>query len=168
MNTQERKALFFYVLECLAGGVIGYFLYTLNPTIGAWCMFSIMLVLSPDRKDAMGLALNRIKANLIGAATGLALFFIHPVNLLMICIGIAVTVVTCELLKLKAATRSAVVSVMIIMLHEPGKYFWDVALERAGGVLAGCLIGVGLTYVFHLVMSGAKLALQKEKEESGE
>jgi uncharacterized membrane protein YgaE (UPF0421/DUF939 family) len=139
-----------FIIECLIGTAIGFSLYRLYPTVGAWCLFSILLVLSPDRKDAMALATTRIKANLVGAAIGLALFYIHPINLLMVCLGIAATIIACEILNLQTAMRSATIAVLIITLHEPGQYFWDVALERAGGVILGCIIGVIITYIFHI------------------
>ena len=153
-----------FVLECLIGTAIGFYLYRLYPTIGAWSLISIILVLSPDRRDAMNLALNRIKANVIGASIGLILFFIHPINLLMICIGIAAAITACELLGLSTVARSAMVAVLIITMHEPGQYFWDVALERAGGVILGCIIGVLITYVFHIVVT--RLPVIKTKDES--
>jgi len=131
--------------------------------MGTWCLFSILLVLSPERKDVMNLAVNRIKANLIGAAVGLLLFSIHPVNLIMICLGITIAVIICEFLKLQAVTRSATVAVLIITIHEPGKYFWDVALERAGGTILGCVIGVLITYIFHIVILRSKRTIHKVK-----
>lgn len=101
----------------------------------------------------MALAMNRIKANLVGAAVGLLLFYIHPINILMISIGIITSLAICELFNLQAAARSAMVSVLIITLHQPGQYIWNVALERAGGVMTGCVIGVILTFVFHKIIA---------------
>jgi uncharacterized membrane protein YgaE (UPF0421/DUF939 family) len=147
----DRKHLLltFYLLECLLGAAIGYGFYQVYPTLGIWCLISIVLVLAPDRKDAMRLAKNRIKANLVGSTIGLCLFYLHATNFLMLCIGLVGSIVLCELLKLQAATRTAAVAVVIIMLHEPGKFFWEVAAERAGGVVLGCVIGVLITLVFH-------------------
>jgi len=150
---RKQADFLLYILKCLIGTAIGFYLYRLYPTVGAWCLISIILVLAPDRIDAMNLAATRIKANLVGAAIGLTLFYIHPINLLMICIGIVVTIVACEFLKLQPATRSAGVAVLIITMHEPGQYFWDIALERAAGVVGGCIVGMLITYVFHLVVS---------------
>jgi uncharacterized membrane protein YgaE (UPF0421/DUF939 family) len=129
--------------------------------MGAWCLISILLVLAPDRKDAMTLAKTRIKANLVGATIGLIIFSIHPVNLLMICIGITLTIIACELLKLQTATRSASIAVLIITMHEPGQHFWNVALERAGGVLAGCVIGMLITLAFHTTIIRSKRVIRK-------
>jgi uncharacterized membrane protein YgaE (UPF0421/DUF939 family) len=67
----------------------------------------------------------------------------------VICAGIVVAVLICEALKLQEAARSAVISVLIITMHEPGLYLRDVAIERALGVVLGCTIGIGLTYIFH-------------------
>lgn len=146
---KEHKDLLVFIMECLTGTVIGFILYRLYPAVGAWCLFSIILVLAPDKKDALTLALNRIKANLVGALIGLIISFFHPVNLLTICIGIASAMVVCELLKLNAVVKSAIVAILIITMHVPGEVFWDIALERAGGVMLGCIIGVVITYVFH-------------------
>lgn len=160
MNERQRTLLL-YITECVAGTAIGFYFYRLYPTVGAWCLISILLVLAPDRKDAMTLAKTRIKANVVGATIGLIIFFIHPVNLLMICIGIALTIIACELLKLQTATRSASIAVLIITMHEPGKHFWNVALERAGGVLAGCVIGMLITWIFHATIIRSKRVIRK-------
>ncbi|MEO8584458.1 MAG: FUSC family protein [Flavitalea sp.] len=161
MMKEKAVSLILYIAECLIGTAVGFYIYRSYPTVGAWCLISIVLVLSPDRKDAMNLAMNRIKANIVGAIVGLALFFIHPINLVMICIGITVTIVACEVLKLQVATRSATIAVLIITMHEPGQYFWDVALERAGGVVSGCIIGIIITYAFHLFISRSRRAIDK-------
>ncbi len=154
--TDKQLNFAIYFLECLLGTVIGYQLYRLHPVAGAWCLLSIILVLSPDKKDAMDLAMNRIKANIIGATIGLLIFYIHPINLLMVTLGIALTLLFCELLKVRTASRTAMISVLIVTMHEPGQHLWDVAMERALGVVTGCLIGVILTYVFHVLLKARK------------
>lgn len=154
----KHADLLVYILKAVLGTAIGFYLYRLYPTLGGWCLFSIILVLSPDRKDAVNLALTRIKANLVGAAIGLVLLYLHPINLVLTCVGIAAALALCEWLKLQAASRSATIAVLIITMHEPGHYFWDVALERAGGVIVGCVIGVVITYVFHHTIEQIKRA----------
>ena len=146
---QKQVDFLLYVAKCLIGAAIGFFIYRAFPEGGAWSMISILLVLSPERKDAINLAEVRIKANLVGASTGLLLFFLHPPAFFMICLGVVFVVVVCELLKLEAATRSALASVVIICIHETGKYFWQVAVERAVGVIGGCLIALLITYLVH-------------------
>lgn len=146
---QKQIDFLFYVLKCLIGAAIGFFIYREFPEGGAWTLVSILLVLSPEGKDAISLAEVRIKANLVGAGTGLILFFLHPPAFFMICLGVLIVLVVCELLKLQVATRSALASVVIISIHETGKYFWQVALERAAGVIGGCLIALLITYLVH-------------------
>lgn len=150
MISKKNFDYLIYILECLTGVVIGLTIYKFFPVIGGWCLFSIVLVISPDRKDATSVAINRIKANVVGAAIGLILYYFSPINIAMICAGIAVGMICCELFKLQAVTRSTTVAILIITMHEPGPNFWNVALERAGGVIIGCLIGVALTFIFHL------------------
>jgi uncharacterized membrane protein YgaE (UPF0421/DUF939 family) len=159
----KQVDLLLYIVKCLLGTAIGFYLYRWYPTVGSWSLISIILVLAPDRKDALSLAINRIKANLVGAVIGLTLFYIHPINLLMICIGIALAIIISELLSIQVATRTAAVSVLIITMHEPGKYFWDVALQRAGGVVSGCVIGVLITYIFHVVVLKSKRTLHRAR-----
>lgn len=154
--TDKRLNFATYFIECLLGTVIGYQLYLLHPVVGAWCLLSIILVLAPDKKDAMELAINRIKANLIGATIGLLIFYIHPINLLMVTLGIVLTLLCCEFMKVQAASRTAMISVLIVTMHEPGQHLWDVALERAVGVVSGCLIGVFLTYIFHIILKSLR------------
>ncbi|RYE24012.1 MAG: FUSC family protein [Sphingobacteriaceae bacterium] len=146
---QKQLDFLLYVAKCLIGAIIGFFIFRAYPEGGAWSLVSILLVLSPEGKDAINLAEVRIKANLVGAGTGLLLFFLHPPALVMICLGVVIVLIVCELLKLQVATRSALASVIIICIHESGKYFYQVALERAAGVILGCLIALLITYLVH-------------------
>ncbi len=149
---RKHVLLLLYIVESLIGTGIGYSLYHLYPVLGNWSLISVVLVLAPDRKDAITLAVSRIKANLVGAAVGLGLFYLHPINFPVICVGLAISIVICDWLGIQAATRTATVAILIIVLHEPGKHLWEIAAERAGGVVLGCLIGVMITYLFHLLV----------------
>jgi uncharacterized membrane protein YgaE (UPF0421/DUF939 family) len=148
----KQADLIIYIIKCVLGTIIGFTLYRHYPQVGQWCLLSIILVLAPDRKDAFMLATNRIKANLVGSGIGLILFLVHSINIVMICIGVIVAIVVCELLSLQVATRTAVVALLIVTMHEKGQYLWDVALERAMGVVGGCIIGVLITYAFHIAI----------------
>ena len=146
---QKQKDFLLYILKCLIGAIVGFYLFRKFPEGGAWSLVSILLVLSPEGKDAINLAEVRIKANLVGAGTGLLLFLLHPEAIVMISLGVVLVVIVCELLKLQVATRSALASVIIISIHEKGHYFWQVAVERAVGVIGGCLIALLITYIVH-------------------
>lgn len=155
---QKHIDALLFIVQCIVGTLIGFWLYRLFPIMGLWSMLSIILVLAPTREDSMKLARVRIKANLVGAVTGLALSFIQPFSLVVVCVGIVIAVLICEALKLQEAARSAVISVLIITMHEPGLYLRDVAIERALGVMLGCAIGIALTYVFHFAFMKYKNA----------
>jgi uncharacterized membrane protein YgaE (UPF0421/DUF939 family) len=164
MINKEHKHFLFFVLECLVGTIIGFIIYLLFPVVGAWSLFSIILVLAPDRKDAISLAKNRIRANLIGALVGLLLCYFQTVTLPLICVGIIIAMLLCEWLKLNAVSKSAIVAILIITMHDHGRYFWDIAVERAGEVMLGCIIGVLLTYIFHSTRTHASKVMRKFRE----
>jgi uncharacterized membrane protein YgaE (UPF0421/DUF939 family) len=150
MTRLNIKRLLIYICKCVAGALLVFLLARLlNYHDYIWCLISVMLVLSPDGTDAVALAMSRIKANLVGAGAGLLMLLVHPSPIVMVCGGIAITAAVCTLLKLEPATRSALAATIIVTLHEAGKHVWDTALERIIAVLAGCLLGLLITFVFH-------------------
>ncbi|NIG56171.1 FUSC family protein [Chitinophaga sp. Cy-1792] len=151
MPDKERiKRVSIYSAKCVTGVVI---VSILSWLIGykdiVWVLISVMLVLSPDGSDAVTLAVTRIKANLIGALSGFLLIAIHPNQMLMMSIACLITVVLCNLLKLEAATRTALAAAIIVMTHEAGLHVWDTAIGRVSSVVAGCLLGLVITFLFH-------------------
>jgi uncharacterized membrane protein YgaE (UPF0421/DUF939 family) len=150
MTTIPVKRLLVYMAKCVAGALMVFLLaHLLNYQDYIWCMISVMLVLSPDGTDAVSLAMSRIKANLVGAGAGLLMLIVHPSTVVMVSGAIAITVAVCTVLKLEPSTRSALAAAIIVTLHEAGKHIWDTALERVLAVLAGCLLGLLVTFVFH-------------------
>jgi uncharacterized membrane protein YgaE (UPF0421/DUF939 family) len=144
------KRLMVYVAKCVTGVVVSFLLARLlhyNDFI--WCLISIILVLSPDGKDAVPLAVSRMKANVVGALAGLLMLSLHPATLIMVTGAVIITIVVCYVTNLENPTRTALAAAIIVTLHEGGRHIWDVALERVIAVLAGCLIGILITYVFH-------------------
>jgi len=147
MNT--RLLFLIYLIECVVGAGIGFYFFHKSQEIGSWTLISTIMVLAPDRADAIKFAINRIQANLVGAGVGLVAALIHPPNVYMMAFGIILSATVCEVLDLKAARRSATVSVILILLAPTGKHFYEVAFDRAIGVVAGCTIAMGLTWVMH-------------------
>jgi uncharacterized membrane protein YgaE (UPF0421/DUF939 family) len=144
------KRLIVYMAKCVTAVLITFFLAELlhyNEYI--WCLISMILVLSPDGNDALTLATGRIKANLVGAGAGLIMLVLHPMTVIAVAGAVAITVVACYFVKLENPTRTALAASIIVTLHESGKHIWDVALERVVAVLAGCLLGLLITYIFH-------------------
>ena len=65
--------MFIYIAKCVSGVLLCslltlFFSQWIDYT---WSLISVMLVLSPEGKDAVELSLTRIKANLVGASVGL-------------------------------------------------------------------------------------------------
>lgn len=150
MNERVRSLLI-YIIKCAAGTVTVFAISSLihYKNIG-WSLISVLLVLSPEGKDAVTLALTRIKANVIGAGTGLLCLLISPTNMWILVLGVAIAISMCYILKLDAGARSALAATIIIMLHPEGAHVWDTALERVIAVFSGCLLGLIITFAFHL------------------
>lgn len=144
------KRLLVYMAKCVTAVLVAFLLAQLfhyNDYI--WGLISTILVLSPDGTDAFTLATGRIKANLIGAGAGLIMLLLHPLTVVAVAGAIAITVIACYFAKLENPTRTALAASIIVTVHESGKHIWDVALERVIAVLAGCLLGLLITLIFH-------------------
>lgn len=108
-----------------------------------------MVVLSPEGKDALDLALTRIKANCVGAAVGIPiLLLLVPAPWKMV-IGAAVSLYACDRLGLNVAARSTLAAMIIVLIQREGAHPWDGAVNRVLAVVTGCLLGWAVTYVFH-------------------
>jgi uncharacterized membrane protein YgaE (UPF0421/DUF939 family) len=112
-----------------------------------------MLVITPERKEAIPLAITRIKANLIAGIASLACLLISSPTMLTIMIAITITIICCYFLNLMTGSRSAIAAVIIIMMHgieNTQPFFWASTIERVGSVVIGCFIGLIITLAFHL------------------
>lgn len=139
-----------YLVKCLLGTVICYGFYVLVPQYHLyWSLVSVLLVLAPDHHDSIKLPLDRIKANLAGGVVGLACFFLPLPPLAALCIGVPVTILVCYLLGFGNAARSALAAIIIVFIQENESWNWQIAMERMGAVVLGCLVALALTLVFH-------------------
>jgi len=139
-----------YSLKCVLGTLTVFIVSSLiHYTDIGWCLISVILVLSPDGKDSVTLGITRLKGNVVGACVGAACLFVSPTNMWILSAGIVLTLSLCYLFKLDNGVRSALAATIIIMLHEGGKHMWDTAIERIIAVLAGCSLGLLITYLFH-------------------
>lgn len=150
MDKQRVKRLLIYAAKCVTGVLLVLGLsWATNYKDIIWVLISVMLVLSPDGSDAVTLAVTRIKANVVGGLAGFLLILIHPNMIFMMCTAVFITVIICNLLNLEAATRTALAATIIVMTHEAGAHVWDTAVARVISVLAGCLLGLLITFIFH-------------------
>jgi uncharacterized membrane protein YccC len=150
LRRQRTKRVLVYAAKCVTGMLVVLGLsWAVNYKDIIWVLISVMLVLSPDGSDAVTLAVTRIKANIVGGASGFLVILLHPNMILMMCSAIFITVVLCNLFNLEAATRTALAATIIVMTHEAGQHVWDTALARVSAVFAGCLLGLLITFIFH-------------------
>ncbi len=166
------KTLIIYTAKCVTGIFLCFFatLYLQQWVDYTWCLISVILVLSPEGKDAVELALTRIKANLVGAATGILILLSQIPNPWNIAAGAAVSLFVCDQLKLNAGARSTLAAMIIILLHQEGTHVWDSPLSRITAVVMGCALGLLITYIFHSVIQAKEPVLNSEdvkKEKEG-
>jgi uncharacterized membrane protein YgaE (UPF0421/DUF939 family) len=164
--------MFVYIAKCVVGVLLCSLLSLfLSEWIDyPWSLISVVLVLSPEGKDAVDLALARIKANLVGTSVGVLMLISQlpwPWN---IAAGAAIALFICDRLKLNTAARSTLAAVIIILLHPESGHLWNSAVNRVGAVITGCVIGLSITYVFHSFVKTEIPALNSEavkKEREG-
>lgn len=148
LSTFINSSVLIYSARCVIGFVIGYSLYINIPQYESyWTLLSILLVLTPEDKDARRLAIERMKANLIGSGVALILFLIHKPNLALILIGVLSTIAVCRLFNLLNVARTAMATLIIVLIYEQEKTSWMGAVERLVCVVSGCLIGLGITLI---------------------
>ncbi|MBU0927241.1 MAG: FUSC family protein [Spirochaetes bacterium] len=141
-----------YVVKCLAGTAVSYSLYVAFPRYPLyWSIISVLLVLDPDEKESMRLSYARMKANIAGAAVGVAaILAFGRVRLAALCLSVVATLALCQLIKLGKATRSALAALVIVTVSGPAT--WITGLERMACVVFGCLVAMALNVLTSLVM----------------
>jgi uncharacterized membrane protein YgaE (UPF0421/DUF939 family) len=150
MISTRNRSLLIYIAKNIAGVGLSYLLSLLVPQVDfAWCLISVVLVLSPEGTDSVKLAFTRIKANLVGATTGLLLLFIELPRPYNMATGAIISLFICDMLKLNAGAKSTLAAMIIVLMHPEGKHVWDASLERIFAVIIGCFLGLGITYLFH-------------------
>lgn len=159
------KTLAIYTAKCVTGIILCFFVTNLFQSWVdyTWCLISVVLVLSPEGKDALELALTRIKANLVGAATGILILVIQIPSPWNIATGAIISLFVCDQLKLNTGARSTLAAMIIILLYqEGGTHVWDSSLSRIIAVVLGCLLGLIITYIFHSLIKVNEPALNSE------
>ncbi|WP_413998604.1 FUSC family protein [Flavobacterium sp. W1B] len=159
--------LIIYVIRCIIGFLIGYQLYLQLPEYELyWTLLSIILVISPEAKDSKRLAIERFKSNLIGSGIGLFCFFIHAPNVYIILIGILLSISVCYYFKLMNVARTAIVALLIVLIHEQQQLTWLTAVERFMSVALGCFIGLTVTVTTSFIINYLRKKANLPQEES--
>ena len=150
-NSVSDKTFLLYIFKCIVGSTICYGLYYCFPEHQFnWSIISVLLVLAPDKYDSNRLAFDRMKANLTGASVGLLSFLIYTPNIFSLIISIIITILVCTFIKLGGPTRSALAALVIVLIEEKEFTNWQAATDRMMCVIAGCVVALILTYIFHL------------------
>lgn len=146
--------LIIYGFKCIIGFLIGYQLYLSLPQYELyWTLLSIILVISPEAKDARRLAIERFKSNLIGSGLGLLCFLIHTPNVYMLLLGVFLSIATCYLFNLMTVARTAIVALIIVLIHEQKQMSWIGSVERFMLVTIGCFIGLSITVITSAIIN---------------
>jgi uncharacterized membrane protein YgaE (UPF0421/DUF939 family) len=146
----EFSSYIAYLIKCLIGVVICYALYYYIPQYPFyWAIVSFVLVLSPDKSNR--LAYDRIKANTLGCAIGISLYPLKLPEILILCLGVALTIVVEIALGITTTLRTALASLVIIILQQEQTKHWYIALERVICVVAGCTVALLITILFNLI-----------------
>jgi uncharacterized membrane protein YccC len=148
LNKSEYLSHVVYIVKCLLGVIICYVLYQAIPQYPFyWSLVSVALAISIDSTNNQ--AYDRIKANTLGCAVGIALYPIQLPELALICIGITVTIFLGIGFKISGTIRSALAALIIITLQVEQTKHWYIALQRVVCVVAGCLVALLITVVFN-------------------
>src|SRR5271156_3214742 len=118
MTMRVNKMLLVYIAKCVSGillcSLLSVFFHEWIDY--SWSLISVVLVLSPEGKDAVELSLARIKANFVGAGVGVVLLFSELPSPWNIAVGAVLALFICDRLKLNTAARSTLAAVIIILL----------------------------------------------------
>lgn len=151
-----------YLLKCIIGIIICYILYKEVPAYPFyWSMVSVVITISPDNSNK--LAYDRIIANMLGCGVALCLYPIHVSSMIILCAGVAITIIAGTLLRITAVLRSALAALVIVIVTEESHREWLVALERVGCVVVGCTVALGLTLLFNVILKIFNKRFQKEE-----
>lgn len=135
------------MVRCVLGVLICYGFYRAFPQYPFhWSIISVVLVFTPDNDQR--LAVDRMKANLLGSSVGLAVFFIPLNNVFLFCTGVIATIVLGLVLRLENTIRPALAAVIIVLVQEDVQEDWFIAFERVACVLLGCIIALFITLIF--------------------
>ena len=155
MNTHPPPAhenpVFLYILEMLSACLICYWLYESFPQYNLIsAVVYAAVVISPIREKSRALVISRIKANFLGAFLGfLAMLFTGP-TFISLAIGAIAAILLCNALKIMDTARSALLTMVAVVIPHYLEPSGVVVLERIVSVTCGCLIALMITIAFEM------------------
>jgi uncharacterized membrane protein YccC len=166
IDGHHENPVYIYLLEILSACLICYFLYVVFPRYRLiWAMVYVAVVISPIREKSRALVFGRIKANFIGAFFGLVVLLIFRPTFLSFCVGAVATILFCHALKITATARSALLTLISVVIPQYSEPHYAVALERVICVTIGCLIALmSIIFFDRLALRLSKPARQPETQ----
>ncbi len=141
----HENPVYIYLVEILSACLICYFLYLLFPRYPlVWAMVYAGVVISPVREKSRALVVSRIKANLIGAFFGLLVLLVFAPSFVSFCVGSTATILFCHTLGIITTARSALLTLVSVIVPHYVEQPYVIALERAIIVTVGCVIAFGV------------------------
>lgn len=139
-----------YIAKCLTGVGIVFLLFATFPQekdLSLWLLVSMLISITHDNNSTA--AKDRMRANIIGSFVGLVTFLVlPPPHLLAVFLGVAVTILICFKLDLMQVCRTALVGLVLVLAYEKVHSDWKGAIFRMASVVAGCLLGLIINYLF--------------------
>jgi uncharacterized membrane protein YgaE (UPF0421/DUF939 family) len=111
-----------------------------------WAIVSSVVVILPSHRASVASAALRVIANLVGAAVGVAIAATELPAPAAIALGLLAVAALCRLLAIDGAARSASVSLIIVLLRNPGGVLGSSEM-RVVQVLLGCAVALAVTLV---------------------
>ena len=124
-------------------------------------MLYIAIVISPKREKTRALIYDRVKANFIGAFIGALILLLIKPTLLSFCAGATITILLCNSFKMIDSARSALLTLITVIIPESKDPHYVVAVERVITVTLGCSIALLVTIIFdYFLMKYSRLKQQ--------
>jgi uncharacterized membrane protein YgaE (UPF0421/DUF939 family) len=103
-------------------------------------MIYIPVVISPIREKSRLLVFGRIKANFLGAFFGFLVLLFFDQSFVSFSLGAIATILFCNALRIIETARSALLTLVAVVIPHYSEPHYVVALERIVCVTCGCFI----------------------------
>lgn len=158
-NTMGDKYFVMYLIKCLIGASVCYWLYVHYPGRQfIWSLVSVLLVIAPEDRDSIDISISRIEANIIGATIGMLCYLTVGINIVTLLIAILITISLCVFISRSSAIRTSLAALIIVAVLEQEKHNWHIALDRMFSVFIGCMVAVVLTFISYSINNQGKKA----------
>jgi uncharacterized membrane protein YgaE (UPF0421/DUF939 family) len=118
-----------------------------------WAVVSAVVVILPEVRGSMASASLRVIANLVGAGVGLLVSFLGWPSLPSLALGLPTTALSCRIIGVDTAARTASVALVIVLLKDP-LGVRSSSEARVGLVMLGCAVALLVTALLSAIEKG--------------